>query len=113
MPFLVGRARSLAAIEKAWDGDRFVLLVTQRAPDIVEPKPADLYRVGVVASLDYATRLPNGTVRVLVEGLAVARITRLTNDKDMLRAAISTEERFETSDLDSEGVDSPLARRLM
>ncbi len=113
MPFLVGRARSLAAIEKAWDGDRFVLLVTQRSPDIVTPKPADLYRVGVVASLDYATRLPNGTVRVLVEGLAVARITRLANDKDMLRAAISAEHGPDFSDGESNSIDSPLARRVM
>jgi ATP-dependent Lon protease len=113
MPFIVGRARSLAAIEKAWDGDRFVLLVTQRSPEIATPKPADLYRVGVVASLEFAARLPNGTVRVLVEGLAVARITRMTNDKDMLRASINTERLLETSEDGDLNVESPLARRLM
>jgi len=113
MPFIVGRARSLAAIEKAWDGDRFVLLVTQRSPEVATPKPADLYRVGVVASLEFAARLPNGTVRVLVEGLTVARITRMANDKDMLRAAINTERLFETSEDADLNVESPLARRLM
>jgi ATP-dependent Lon protease len=113
MPFIVGRARSLAAIEKAWDGDRFVLLVTQRSPEVATPKPADLYRVGVVASLEFAARLPNGTVRVLVEGLAVARITRMTNDKDMLRASINTERLLGTSEDGDLNVESPLARRLM
>jgi ATP-dependent Lon protease len=113
MPFIVGRARSLAAIEKAWDTDRFVLLVTQRSPEVATPKPADLYRVGVVASLEFAARLPNGTVRVLVEGLAVARITRMVGDKDMLRAAINADPVFEAANDADLSVESPLARRLL
>lgn len=113
MPFLVGRARSLAAIEQAWGSDRYVLLLTQRSPDVVVPKPGDLYRVGVVASVEYATRLPNGTVRVLVEGLGVARVTRLASDKEMLRATISQETRFDEGSEEDASVDSPLARRLL
>jgi ATP-dependent Lon protease len=88
MPLLVGRAQSLAAIEAANSEDRMVLLVAQREPDTQEPAAADLYRVGVVARVRQLSRLGTGTVRVLVEGVSRARVTRYVPGADCLRAVV-------------------------
>jgi len=88
MPLLVGRAASLAALEAANAEDRLVLLVAQRDAETQEPAAADLYRVGVVARLRQMSRLGTGTVRVLVEGLARARVTRFVPGGECLRAQV-------------------------
>ena len=88
MPLLVGRAPSLAALEAASAEDRLVLLVAQRDAETQEPAAADLYRVGVVARLRQLSRLGTGTVRVLVEGLARARVTRFVPGGECLRAQV-------------------------
>src|SRR5437764_2427427 len=88
MPLLVGRTASLAAIEAANDEDRLVLLVAQRDAETQEPAAADLYRVGVVARVRQLSRLGQGTVRVLVEGVARARVTRYVPGNDCLRAVV-------------------------
>ncbi|MEO6525298.1 MAG: endopeptidase La [Gemmatimonadaceae bacterium] len=88
MPLLVGRSASLAALEAADGSDRMVLLVAQREPETQEPAAADLYRVGVVARVRQLTRLGTGTVRVLVEGVARARVTRFVPGSDCLRAVV-------------------------
>jgi ATP-dependent Lon protease len=88
MPLLVGRTASLAAIEAANDEDRLVLLVAQRDAETQEPAAADLYRVGVVARVRQLSRLGQGTVRVLVEGLVRARVTRYVPGTDCLRAIV-------------------------
>src|SRR3954471_15672784 len=84
MPLLVGRAASLAALEAANEEDRLVLLVAQRDAEIQEPSASDLYRVGVVARVRQLSRLGTGTVKVLVEGLVRARVTRYVPGTDCL-----------------------------
>jgi ATP-dependent Lon protease len=88
MPLLVGRTASLAAIEAANEEDRLVLLVAQRDAETQEPAAADLYRVGVVARVRQLSRLGQGTVRVLVEGIVRARVTRYVPGTDCLRAIV-------------------------
>ncbi|PYP80649.1 MAG: endopeptidase La [Gemmatimonadetes bacterium] len=88
MPLLVGRAASLAALEAANEEDRVVLLVAQRDAETQEPAAADLYRVGVVARIRQLSRLGTGTVRVLIEGVARARVTRYVPGTDCLRAVV-------------------------
>ena len=88
MPLLVGRAASLAALEAASGTDSFVLLVAQRDPETQEPAAADLYRVGVVARVRQLSRLGTGTVKVLVEGIARARVSRYVPGTECLRAVI-------------------------
>jgi ATP-dependent Lon protease len=88
MPLLVGRPASLAALEAGNEEDRFVLLVAQRDPETQEPAAADLYRVGVVARIRQMSRLGTGTVRVLIEGVARARVTRYVPGTDCLRAVV-------------------------
>ena len=88
MPLLVGRAASLAALEAGSKTDNLVLLVAQRDPETQEPAAADLYRVGVVARVRQLSRLGTGTVKVLVEGIARARVSRYVPSADCLRAVV-------------------------
>src|SRR5215208_3989915 len=88
IPLLVGRAASLTALEAAAADDNVVLLVAQRSGEIQEPSAADLYRVGVVARIHQLARLPNGTTKVLVEGVARARVTRYAPAAGHLRATV-------------------------
>ena len=85
---LVGRAPSVAAVDAAVASDQLILLVAQRAADVQDPSAADLYRVGVVARVQRASRLPSGTTKVLLEGLTRARVTRFAPGAGVLRATI-------------------------
>ena len=87
LPILVGRRRSVAALEEARDGDGLVLLVAQKNPATDDPAAADLFRVGTIARVVQITRLPDGTSRVVLEGLGRARIKRLTTTTQALRAS--------------------------
>jgi ATP-dependent Lon protease len=88
LPLLIGRHRSLAALEEAREGDDLVLLVAQRDPAVEDPGSADLFRVGTVARVVQVSKLPDGTLRVVLEGLGRARIRRLTTTTAALRASV-------------------------
>jgi len=74
LPLFVGREKSIAAIEDALAADRQLLLVAQRDPDIADPEPDDLYRTGTVAMVMRSMRMPDGRLKVMVQGLSKARI---------------------------------------
>jgi ATP-dependent Lon protease len=95
IPLLVGRPASLAAIEAALAEDKVILLVAQRDGEKQEPAAADLHRTGVVGRIVQVSRLPTGTTRVLVEGIARAKVTRYIPSGSVLRAA-ATPFPFET-----------------
>ncbi|MEW9675438.1 endopeptidase La [Lentibacillus sp. L22] len=78
----VGRDKSVAALEKAMMDDQTIFLAAQKKVSIDEPKPADIYRVGTVAKVNQMLKLPNGTIRVLVEGLYRGEIVRFIEEKD-------------------------------
>src|SRR3972149_2596173 len=88
MPLLVGRAGSLAALEAAEAADHLVLLVTQKDSSMQEPAAADLFRTGTLARVLQYTKLPNGAARVLVEGLARARVARFVAGARLIRADV-------------------------
>ena len=110
MPLLVGRAQSLGAIEAAAEEGGQLFLVAQRSADTEEPAAGDLHRVGVIARIAQASRQNGGTVRVLVEGVARARVTRYVPASGHLRAALAEEP--ELAPLDSTNVNV-VARRVM
>ncbi|MBA2683202.1 MAG: endopeptidase La [Gemmatimonadaceae bacterium] len=89
IPLLVGRAASLAAVEAALAGDRWIFLVAQRTADTQDPAAADLFRVGVAGRVLQVARLPNGTTKVLVEGVARAKVTRYAPTEKILRAVVT------------------------
>jgi len=77
IPLLVGRPASVRAIERAVAADRTAVVVTQKRSEVADPEPADLHGVGTVVRLLQLFRLPDGTLRVLVEGIARSRVRSL------------------------------------
>jgi ATP-dependent Lon protease len=88
LPILIGRRRSVAAIEEARESSNLVLLVAQKDPGVDDPGPNEIFRVGTVARLVQVSKLPDGTSRVVLEGLGRARIRRLTTTTEALRATV-------------------------
>lgn len=78
--FEVGREVSQNAIERATESDRLILLVAQRDMRVETPTPKDLYEIGVTARIRHIIKVPNGTSRVMVEGLGRARILDYINE---------------------------------
>jgi ATP-dependent Lon protease len=89
VPLLVGRPASMAAVEAAVAADTMLLLVSQQTGDVLDPAAGDLFRVGVSARVLQVGRLPNGTAKVLVEGVARVRVTRYVPSQRTLRAVVS------------------------
>ncbi|AJD48387.1 ATP-dependent protease La [Isoalcanivorax pacificus W11-5] len=77
IPLFVGRAKSIRALEVAMAGDKQVLLVAQRNASDDDPNETDLHRVGTVSTILQMLRLPDGTVKVLVEGSGRAHVVRV------------------------------------
>ncbi len=69
LPLFVGREKSILALEAAMKADKRIMLVAQRQADIDDPKSADLYGIGTIATILQLLKLPDGTVKVLVEGI--------------------------------------------
>ncbi len=88
VPLLVGRPRSIAALEMAMSQDRIIMVAAQKRADVGDPGAKDIFRVGTVARILQFLRLPDGTVRVLVGGLARVRIIRYGRDKNPVRVRI-------------------------
>lgn len=105
LPILVGRRRSVAALEEAHESNDLVLLVAQKDPGIDDPTAQDLFRIGTIARVVQVTRLPDGTSRVVLEGIGRGRIKRLTTTTEALRASVELFSARET-DLPDAEVDS-------
>ena len=88
VPFFVGRKRSIQAVEEAMGRGKVVFLTTQRQSDVEEPAIEDVYRVGTVARILQRLKLPDGTLRLLVEGRDRAGIVNLSQGKDITRVQI-------------------------
>lgn len=78
----VGRSKSIAALEKAMMGDQIILLASQKKLSVEDPKADDIYRIGTKAKVKQMLKLPNGTIRVLVEGLERAEIVKFEESKE-------------------------------
>ena len=100
VPLFVGREKSVKALEHVMESDKQVLLVTQKSPSDDDPGPDDLYGVGVVGSILQLLKLPDGTVKVLVEGLTRAKIRNYTEHEDGFIEAAAFEIKDASSDKD-------------
>lgn len=89
MPLFVGRAKSINALEEAMNDDKQLLLVSQREADLEEPTPEDLFDVGTIANIIQLLKLPDGTVKVLVEGQNRAKINNLEDGEKCFSAQIT------------------------
>jgi ATP-dependent Lon protease len=80
-PFVVGRESSVRALEEALTGDRKIFLATQHDAGIDEPRPEDIYNVGTIGNIVQSVKMPDGNIKVLVEGLERAKAVEM-NDAD-------------------------------
>jgi ATP-dependent Lon protease len=87
-PLFVGRGKSIEALERAMVSDKQVLLVAQRNPSVDDPLAGDVYSIGTVASILQLLKLPDGTVKVLVEGVERANIEAIEDMDTFFRARI-------------------------
>ncbi|MDB3992705.1 endopeptidase La [Gammaproteobacteria bacterium] len=88
-PLFVGRSKSIKALEIAMSSNKQVLLVAQKNPLEDEPTEKDLFEVGTISTILQLIRLPDGTVKVLVEGLERAKIKRVIAETDYLQTEIN------------------------
>ncbi|AHI29356.1 endopeptidase La [Marinobacter similis] len=92
VPLFVGREKSIQALEAAMEGSKEILLVAQRDASTDEPGPADVFDMGTLATVLQMLRLPDGTVKVLVEGNARATISDITEGEYLSGGATLMEE---------------------
>ena len=88
-PLFVGREKSISALESVMDETKKILLVAQKNPDIDNPSGNDLYSVGTVAEILQLLKLPDGTVKILVEGQSVSKIIEYKKNEKFLEANIA------------------------
>ena len=88
IPLFVGRPKSIKALEAAMEAGRQIMLVAQKAAGKDEPKPEDMFQVGCVSSILQMLKLPDGTVKVLVEGIQRARTRRITDEGERFGAEV-------------------------
>ena len=88
LPLAAGRAASLKLIEEAARGDRTIGVITQRDPAAEEPGESDLHRIGTVATIHKVVKQPDGTLRLVVQGLRRFRILELTQTRPYLLARV-------------------------
>ncbi len=98
IPLFVGREKSIRALDLAMDRDKRILLVAQKSPETDDPVAADLYEVGTLAQVLQLLKLPDGTIKVLVEGVARARLSRVHEADDSLAADAELLDPVEPSD---------------
>tara|TARA_B100000929_G_scaffold290671_1_gene285317 strand:+ start:4690 stop:7071 length:2382 start_codon:yes stop_codon:yes gene_type:complete len=80
VPLFVGRKKSIKALEEVMESDKSVVLVTQKNSEIDDPAASDIYSLGCLSKVLQLLKLPDGTVKVLVEGLARVKIVEIEND---------------------------------
>jgi len=88
IPLFVGRDKSMKALEAAMEGDSRILLVAQKQPETDDPGEADLHAVGTIGSVLQLVKLPDGTVKVLVEGQSRGQLQSCFETDGMLRAHV-------------------------
>src|SRR6202167_4770437 len=89
-PFVVGRDSSVRALEEALASDKRIFLATQHDASVDEPRPDEIYNVGTVANIVQSLKLPDGNIKVLVEGVERGKIISVSEDEGYFRALVKT-----------------------
>ena len=87
-PFIVGREASVRALEEALAGDKKIFLSTQHDASVDDPKPEEIYAVGTLANIVQSVKLPDGNIKVLVEGVERARALSIASEEGFFRATV-------------------------
>src|SRR5579859_7411817 len=89
-PFVVGRESSIRALEDALAGDKKIFLATQHDASVDEPKPGDIFQVGTIANIVQSLKLPDGNIKVLVEGIERGKILKTSTEDGYFRVSVKT-----------------------
>ncbi|MCL6630078.1 MAG: LON peptidase substrate-binding domain-containing protein, partial [Armatimonadetes bacterium] len=103
-PLFAGREKSIRSLDEAMARDRLILLVAQKQIVTDDPTPDDIYTVGVVAAIMQITKVPDGTVRLVLEGLERARIKRYLQTEPYFQVEIEPIETVEETSLEVEAL---------
>jgi len=103
-PLFAGREKSVKALDEAMAGDRTILLVAQKEIGTDDPNPEDIYDVGLVAGIMQITKVPDGTVRLVLEGIERARIVKYVKKAPCFRVRIVPMETEEETSLEIEAL---------
>jgi ATP-dependent Lon protease len=88
IPFVIGRPASVKALEIAFNSDKRIFLATQHDASVDDPKPNEIYSVGTIANIVQSLRLPDGNIKVLVEGVERAKAVQISEEDRYLRAVL-------------------------
>ena len=89
VPLFVGRSRSIKALEDVMSNNKKIMLLTQKNPDCDDPEYSDVFHQGIIAKILQLLKLPDGTVRVLVEGESRAEVKEFTKNTEYMEANVS------------------------
>ncbi|MEW6562919.1 MAG: endopeptidase La [Pseudomonadota bacterium] len=112
IPLFVGRARSIKALESAMDAGKSIVLVAQKSAAKDEPTVDDMYRIGSVANILQMLKLPDGTVKVLVEGTQRARVLHVSDEKSHFDADVELVPADESVDHEAEAMRRALINQF-
>lgn len=112
IPLFVGREKSIRALEESMAADKEILLAAQRSASEDEPQLDEIFRIGTVANILQLLRLPDGTVKVLVEGKSRAQIEEFITDDDYIAAKISLPESVEMDEKETEVLSRSLINQF-
>ncbi|MCI2254382.1 endopeptidase La [Domibacillus sp. PGB-M46] len=108
----VGRDRSIEALEKAMMNDQLVFLSAQKDPDLDDPSGDDVYEVGTLTKVKQMLKLPNGTIRVLVEGLDRAKLISVVDQGAFYEAVVEVHKEDVTKDPETEALMRMLLKQF-
>ncbi|HOB09191.1 MAG: endopeptidase La [Limnochordia bacterium] len=103
-PLEVGRELSIYALEAAMTGDKKLVLAAQKDASIVEPLPEDIYNVGTICEIKQLLKMPEGQIRVLMEGLQRVEIRYFIEDGNYFKVAVEPRESIVTHDMETEAL---------
>jgi ATP-dependent Lon protease len=89
-PFVVGRESSVRALEEALAADKKIFLATQHDASVDEPKPNEIYQVGTIVNIVQSLKLPDGNIKVLVEGVERGKILQISETEGFMQATVRT-----------------------
>jgi ATP-dependent Lon protease len=99
IPLFVGRERSMKALDMAMESDKRIVLLAQKSPDIDDPSGEDVYHIGTIATIIQLLKLPDGTIKVLVEGTQRVTARDVSLREETLMASVSVLEPIPAKDL--------------
>ncbi len=89
-PFVVGRESSVRALEEALAADKKIFLATQHDASVDEPRPDEIFQVGTIVNIVQSLKLPDGNIKVLVEGIERAKLLSVSDEEGFFRAVVRT-----------------------